>query len=324
MIKNKTSKNPIFIIGVGRSGTTLIQSMLNAHQNIAFPPETHFVRNYLGNKKVRKKVINNDYEFLKNKINTDKSLDKLDLNYNKLIDKVKQNGFKLEKLYKEILLEYAVSEKLNMIGDKDPKNIEYLSIIKKYFPNSYIIHIIRDPRDVMLSRMKADWSKGRPLWLHALTYRAQIKKGRRDGEKLFGDNYFELNYENLITNPEKELINICEFLNVNYDKNMLKFNQKADEIIKGEEKKWKDKCFKPVISNNKNKWKEKMNKKEVLLTEFICKVAFDKLDYNKSGYDNNMSLKDKVKYNLISKSSNLFDILYRIYHYLRQQQVKKY
>jgi len=36
---------PIFIVGVGRSGTSLVQSMLNAHSKIAFPPETHFVRN---------------------------------------------------------------------------------------------------------------------------------------------------------------------------------------------------------------------------------------------------------------------------------------
>lgn len=317
-------EKPIFIIGVGRSGTTLIQSMLNAHQNIAFTPETHFIRNYLGNKEVRKKVRNNNYTFLKNKINDDKSLDKLNLNYNRLIDNLKQKEFGLEGLYKGILLKYAESKNKDFIGDKDPKNIEYLHDIKKYFPDAYIIHIIRDPRDVMLSRMKAEWSKGRPLWVHALTYRAQMKKGRRDGEQLFGDNYFELSYENLIEYPEEILTNVCDFLNINYDKNMLKFNQKADEIIKGEEKKWKDKCFKPVISNNKNKWKDKMTKKDVLLTEAITKVAFDKLGYEKSNYNNNISLINKEKYKLISILTNLVDISYKIFHFLRWKQVKKY
>lgn len=308
---------PIFIIGVGRSGTTLIQSMLNAHQNIAFTPETHFIRNYLANKEVRKKVKNKDYEFLRNKINSDESLAKLDFNYDVLIDKFKKNELKLEAMYKEILARYAESKNKEIIGDKDPKNIEYLHDIKKYFPDAYIIHIIRDPRDVMLSRMKADWSKGRPLWLHALTYRVQMKKGRKDGERLFGDSYFELNYEDLIANPENVLIKVCEFLSVNYDKNMLRFNQKADEIIKGEEKKWKDKCFKPVISNNKNKWINQMKKNQVLLTEYICCIAFTDLGYELSDYNKNNNILNYIIGKLVDINGTIIEIIYNFYHDLK-------
>ena len=41
---------PIFIVGVGRSGTSLLQAMLNAHSKITFTPETHFIKSYLSKK----------------------------------------------------------------------------------------------------------------------------------------------------------------------------------------------------------------------------------------------------------------------------------
>src|SRR5881628_2752506 len=39
-----TSERPIFVVGFGRSGTTLLQSLLGAHPRIAAPPEMHFAR----------------------------------------------------------------------------------------------------------------------------------------------------------------------------------------------------------------------------------------------------------------------------------------
>ena len=46
-MKLDSNLDPIFIIGVGRSGTSLLQSMLNSHSKIAFTPETHFIRSYM-------------------------------------------------------------------------------------------------------------------------------------------------------------------------------------------------------------------------------------------------------------------------------------
>jgi len=45
----------IFIIGLGRSGTSLLQSILNAHSEIAFLPETHFLRKYVFPGKLKNK-----------------------------------------------------------------------------------------------------------------------------------------------------------------------------------------------------------------------------------------------------------------------------
>ena len=69
---------PIFIIGVGRSGTSLLQSMLNAHKDISFPPETHFIRYYL--------IKKYNYDNVKNKLLEDENLKKLNLDLIELVN----------------------------------------------------------------------------------------------------------------------------------------------------------------------------------------------------------------------------------------------
>ncbi|MFW6008409.1 MAG: sulfotransferase family protein, partial [archaeon] len=262
MYKSIKIDQPIFIIGVGRSGTTLLQSMLNAHSKIIFPPETHFFRNYIANPKVNKNLLNENLKWFKNKLFNDENLLKLDIDLENIFDLLmEQSNFSLINFYKRILMKYSENQNKTIIGDKDPKNIENLKEINKYFPQANILHIIRDPRDVLLSRMKAEWSKDRHYFLHIMAYREQLRFGRNWGPKLFQENYHELFYEELIENPRKELKKITNRLNINYDEKMLYFNKKADEIIKGEETKWKKNCFKPVMKSNKNKWKKNLSKK---------------------------------------------------------------
>ena len=75
-----------------------------------------------------------------------------------------------------------------------------------------MIHLIRDPRDVYISRTKAKWSSSRPDILQFLAYRSQYALGAKHGPMLFGNNYLEVHYENLLIQPEKELKRICDLL----------------------------------------------------------------------------------------------------------------
>ena len=120
---------PIFIVGVGRSGTSMLQSMLNTHREITFPPETHFIRSYISEK--------NELENVKEELLSDPNLLKLRLPLKKILER----NTKLETFYKELLKEYMISQGKKYVGDKDPKNIEYLQLIHNIFPQAIIIHI---------------------------------------------------------------------------------------------------------------------------------------------------------------------------------------
>jgi len=260
------SFRPIFIVGVGRSGTSMLQSMLNAHKDITFPPETHFIRTYLS-----KKLDLND---VKEKLLQDKDLIKLNIPLEPIFEK----SSNLNDFYTQLLISYMQKQNKNIVGDKDPKNIEFLKLIYSIFPNAIIIHIYRDPRAVIASRLKAKWSKNKPFWQHLLAYKSQLAYGRKVGKRLF-DKYIEIKYENLIRNPESELKNLCSSIGIEYDKNMVEFYKSANEVVQGEELSWKQNVFNPVMLENIDKWKHELTQDQIQMIELMLDSEMSTLKY---------------------------------------------
>lgn len=214
----------IFIVGVGRSGTSLLQSMLNTHSKMSFIPETHFLRKYVFKSSVvvdEKNIdsiietLNNDDDFLRAKIPA---------------IEIVEIGMEYVNIYNALLDVYLKREGKEIIGDKDPRNIDFLTQLNTFYPEGKVIHMIRDPRDVVLSRTKADWSKGRSFYLHAYLYITQIQRGRRLGKEKYGCNYKEIFYEDLIGNPAKVLTELCAFLNLDFEVTMLDFSNCIAEL----------------------------------------------------------------------------------------------
>ncbi|MFW6009574.1 MAG: sulfotransferase family protein [archaeon] len=323
---SKTSfETPIFIGGVGRSGTTLIQAMLNAHGNISFTPETHFIKNYLTNYKVLKKAKKGNESWIEKKIINDDYLKRLNFNSYLLVEILRNNNFNLLKFYKELLIRYSKKndKDLKYIGEKDPKFIEHFKEINDIFPKAKIIHIIRDPRDVVLSRMKTEWSKDRNYLIHSLIYRLQLNKALKDGKKYFGNNYYQVFYEDLLNKPEKILKDLSKFLNIKYEKDMLNFNKKADEIVRKDEEKWKKNCYKPVLKNNYNKWKKELSNTKIYFIELICLPAFNKFNlYTKN--NKKIDLKDVLLNHSINLIIDFFELIYNFYHKYRSNKVCNY
>jgi len=258
---------PIFIVGVGRSGTSLLQSLLNAHSRIAFSPETHFIRSYLTKKQ--------SLEELKNQILHDQYLSNLKID----LEVIMTDTDNCKTLYKKILTEYLAIKQKDFIGDKDPKNIEYLKLINNSFPNALLVHIYRDPRAVISSRLKAKWSKDKPLWQHILAYKAQFNYMRKN-QDIFGHNFIDIKYENLIKNPKLELGRILGKLDLKFEENMLDSYKNAGEIINKDELSWKDNLLKPIFHESVDNWRRALNYKTISNIEKSLYV-----EMNESGYD---------------------------------------
>ena len=299
----------VFIVGVGRSGTSLLQSMLNAHSEMSFIPETHFLRKYVfkSSTVVDAKNIdsiietfNNDDDFLRARIPA---------------EQIVKIGMEYVDIYDALLAVYLKRKGKEIIGDKDPRNIDFLSQLNAFYPEGKVIHMIRDPRDVVLSRTKADWSKGRPFYLHAYMYITQIKRGRRLGKEKYGIDYKEIFYEDLIGDPVKVLNELCEFLNVNFEEKMLDFSNSAKELVDKGEMQWKKETIGPLLVGNMNKWKRELTEEQIGLIQCVCKPVFNKNMY--SYYHNaKISVVSKV---LHKTASMFFKMLYPIrIHFLRK------
>ena len=274
----------VYIVGVGRSGTSMLMTLLNGHSKIAFTPETHFLRYYLGTAAIQADIQRQGVAAFQQALEADSYFQRLNISAAELLQPYNEGKrtFDLVEIYGELLQRYLARKEKQIIGDKDPRYLDYLDRIADIFPQAKIIHIYRDPRDVVLSKTKADWSAHRPYWLNAMISQVQMQEGRKRAQELFGDNYHELSYEELVTVPEATLTHLLAFLGLEFEPEMLNLERSAQELVDSSEMQWKGNTFRPMLKENTQKWRKALSPRQIGVIETICQEWFDKLGYERA------------------------------------------
>lgn len=307
----------LFIVGVGRSGTSLLQSMLNAHPRVCFPPEINFIRRFLATHALEK-MWTHDKDSVARMLVSDELMARLGIE-EKTIQSIlasMSDSFSSKELYVRLLDAYATEagkENAAWIGDKDPRSVEYLPLIHRCFPEARILHIVRDPRDVLASKKKAEWSKDQSVLRHVFANRVQLKMGREEGGRLFGAQYLEFSYEQLLGDATGVLSRISDFLALDFDPAMLDFSKSSRQLVSEEEMQWKKETLGPLLATNRGKWKESLSAWEVALTERVCNEAFRVTNYEKSVDMRQLSLTQRLSVPLIKLIMASLDPVYRFY-----------
>jgi len=303
-----------FIVGVGRSGTSLIQSMLAAHPDVSFAPETAFIRRYVVKGVVTKKCVKSGIGDAANVLMSDDYFQRTKLDAGRLLRHVSMAGRMTDgAVYRDMLAEVARSEAKSKSGDKDPRSVEFLRLVQSLFSDIHVVHIIRDPRDVLASKKKAAWSSGHGSLRHIFANRVQLRMGRSHGPILFGERYHELLYESLLENPERELRRLCDRLGLSYEASMLDFQESAKRLISEKEIAWKKETLGPLLRDNHGKWESALCDWEIALTELVCGAAFEVGCYEKSGLIKELNLSKRICVHVAAAVIQLVDPIYRLY-----------
>jgi len=249
---------PFFIIGIGRSGTTLLRLMFHNHPNIAVPYESHFITDYYNNLE--------SYGDL----SKDKNLDKLihDILQEDLLtqwdhefdaSKIKAiiEDRSLASIINAIYSDYAEGKGKNRWGDKSDY-LDRMHLINKIFPSAKFIHIIRDGRDVANSVLKLPWGP-KDLVGAAEWWNEYIRLACSVGAVLGKNKYAEVKYEDLVQDPEKELKRLCEFIGEEFDESMLNYHQSADVAIPESRKAQHHNSGEPPKQSRTFAWKKEMS-----------------------------------------------------------------
>jgi len=209
--KSDDIKKRIFIVGIARSGTTLLQSMLGSHPDIYTMPEMHF-----WDRSIFKQRILRALQIIgKNKIGiVSDQLNELD------------KDFQLGKLpsffYSKVNWTQWISEQLDKISlrngkqnwlEKTPLNLHYIDLLDRSIPNSCFIHIVRKPLDNIASLYQA--SKEHPDYFMHNTIEKCIQRYKTEiglsQQWLAHQNHFFVRYEDITDDPEPVLKNMCLF-----------------------------------------------------------------------------------------------------------------
>jgi hypothetical protein len=227
-----------FILSTGRTGSTLLSSMLNMHPNVISTSEEPFAyKLYPKYHTVTKwdDIIIEEfcYDFFLF------SQGKLKLQFGK-----KEDLYNLLKSHQSILTgEYAIKlaymaffpnknkDTVNTIVDKELIFHYVLDKVAAYYPNSKYIILHRDPRDNVLVKLKRAKIKGRgaSLFYFAKFWNYTYKTLDKKLKKISSAKYIHVKYEDLVSKPEQTLQLICKFLNIKYHEDMLLFNEKFNQ-----------------------------------------------------------------------------------------------
>ncbi|MDY7021655.1 MAG: sulfotransferase, partial [Cyanobacteriota bacterium] len=143
------------------------------------------------------------------------------------------------------------------------------------------VHIIRDGRDVAMSIRKVRWVNG---MLEAGQYWCdRVQAGRQAGATLAQDRYYEIHYESLVLQPEETLQRLCQWLELEYDPEMLQYYQQANRNISQEHRGLFELISKPVEPSRVQAWKRSLSAQDVADFESVAGDLLLKLGYELSG-----------------------------------------
>lgn len=274
-----------FIIGRPRSGTTLLQSIMDAHPSVIIPFESPVILNLYKkygkinywSKKTIKEFINDLYKVRKFDV---WPMDKVDLEKS-LYSETGNNSFiNLIKIIYSHYISLFKKDKPLIIGDKNPIYSLYLKKLVKIFPDAKYIYILRDYRDHILSVKKV----GLIMQSTAITA-FRWKKSLKQLEKAINKkrNIFFIRYEDFVSKPEKHLNNICDFLNIPYKPEILEFYKHVDKNFDNYEREklelFHGSLMKPINKDAVGKWKVNLSEKDQKIADFICGKKAKRYNY---------------------------------------------
>ncbi len=226
--------NPyLFVVGAARSGTTLLQRMLDAHPRLAVVNETYWLpRKFRERTGLTREGIVTDA--LLPLLLASPKFERMGVDEGDLARLLAdEQPVRYERFVAKIFDLYAKRAGKPLAGDKTPGYVRRMTQIHALWPRARFLHIIRDPRDVCLSML--DWRSGErtagqygtwdmdPLVSAALYWRYSVAVGREAGAALGPRLYHEVRYESLVSASARELKGICAFLDLPYAEAMLRF-----------------------------------------------------------------------------------------------------
>lgn len=280
-MKSFNDISPIFVVGAGRSGTTLLQLMMNAHPSITIQGELHFFEEILDLKKdiptlTEDRDLAAFFDRLP-RLYSLRYLPNLEKQLGVVGRKMRKGRRGYEDFHRYMLEAHASEEGAQRIGEKTPSNVRYMNQLLTMYPNARIVHIIRDPRGVVASMIKAPFT-GNDALTNSIKWRMDIEYSQTFRNN-HSDNYLELKYEKLTYDAAKELTRVCRFIGEDYNPRMLDFYRTAHSYVKDEP--WKKSTSDAVHGSSTDKWKKQLTGSQIYIIEIIAGPLMDKLGYAK-------------------------------------------
>jgi len=267
MVMHWINVPPVFIIGCYRSGTSLLRLMLSAHQHIWISCEGAYIYH------IRSKLTAND------DLSNSKNLEALHRailpfleeekwltlpTFEELLEWVKQYGTHTRSLiifYNTWDARALGKQKLLWWGDNANYHVHNVPYFSSLFPDSKYIFMIRDPRDIHTS-IKFNYKERYPLDDIMNVWERALLDGLLAEQFLGRHRVKQVRYESLVTDPKNQLKEICTFLGVVFEEEMLAY-YKSEAAKALSRINHHSNVVKAVFANSVGKYREMLTEEEI-------------------------------------------------------------
>jgi len=207
LYKDSLSVRPIFIVGMPRSGTSLVEQIVSSHNEVHGAGELKNFNNIIV-PIIRDHLSNEDFSLTEDEYRL------------------------IRKQYENELSKFNVNEKI--ITDKWPLNFRSIGFILSAFPEAKIIHLKRNPTATCWSIYKHYFSHEGNGWAYNLNDLADFYNLYIELMNYWHDLYpgkiYDISYEELTSNQEKETRKLIQYCDLNWDQNCLNFHKNKRDV----------------------------------------------------------------------------------------------
>jgi len=277
------NKQPIFLLGAHKSGTSLLRSILDGHPQLyAIPIETHFFQNmkywvdyeYRSQRPeniTKQEIIESFCQWIHTcNISADPYGDSIAQG---LFDESKFRQYftttkscESDKDWLECYFEsiYLSLEKKHLsseirIVEKSVDNAEFATELNTMFPDAKFVHIVRNPyANIVSLRKYKSINHGYPLMPRIMKSLYNSFYFLYKNQKII-TNYYIIRYEDMVSAPEKHIKHICDFLNIPFEDVLLAPTSRGES--------WRGnsttgESFTGIVSSNLDRWQAEIHPME--------------------------------------------------------------
>jgi hypothetical protein len=267
-------ERPVFLVGCPRSGTTLLQRILDAHPQAAIAPETHFVRTFLRDRSYRAAPRDPAvFARLVEAVVAMPAFAEMRLDAASFRAAASAGADRdADALFRLLLAQFRARTGAQVVGEKTPNHLLYMRRIERAFAReggALFVHIVRDPRAVVHSWRSMPWSTGSVAGDAAVWAKYQRHaRTRRPAELL------TVRYEDLVAEPERVLHGVCTFVGLPFDAALLRHHERVDDATGTPRPPstvpWQDGARRAIAADAADRWRGALQDADVRAVDTIC------------------------------------------------------
>jgi len=265
---------PVLVLGVRRSGTTLLRVVLDRHSELAVPDESYFVPQLADRHGGRV-----DVEDFVDDLRRLPTLREWGVSPDAVRARMRP-GLGLGEAVAAVYEAFAESRGKSRWGDKTPMYMQHLSLLERLFPTACYVHLVRDGRDAGLSFLAMPrgivtegWGHPRTPAGFACQWRSEVRAAQALGRRV-GGRYLEVRYEELVADAAAVVERICAFAGLSYEPAMLEYEGTVDVSAKPHQQR-----LRQAPTQGVRDWREDMAPEDVAAFEAVAGDLLAELGY---------------------------------------------